>query len=367
MNRDDIIRMALEALEGADMIDCDMREAITALREALSAQSMGCQCPACQKTLHASDCAVHNAPAYPAGECDCGAQPYPENFIDALKYDVAWRDSEFITHSVDQPYDWSEWVCPNPKGYLMKCCDCGLVHEAEFGVVRYKSETEREDCDRVDDPNLQAVFRMRRSEQWSPKDTAHRAGGLPMEQSAQRKEPEQEPWPEEPEGHITRGVQPSTQQDRWVERWYGSTEKGWWICSGREHIAHLGTEVSSDEVRKIVDAHNLYKLSPQPKEPEQEPVAVKHMMEWVDYLKRKSDYGQHMRIPSEMSAGACWELAIELEQFINTAPPQREFVGLTDEQISDLWCKVSNTDFVTADTHVFARAIEAKLRIKNNG
>jgi hypothetical protein len=69
----------------------------------------------------------------------------------------------------------------------MKCCDCGLVHEAEFGVVRYKSETEREDCDRVDDPNLQAVFRMRRSEQWSPEDTAHRAGGMPMEQ------PQQEP------------------------------------------------------------------------------------------------------------------------------------------------------------------------------
>ena len=92
---------------------------------------------------------------------------------------------EFFTHKVEQPYDWTEWVCPDPKGYLMKCCDCGLVHEAEFGVVRYKSETEREDCDFVDDPNLQAVFRMRRSEQWSPVDTAHRAGGLPMEQSEQ--------------------------------------------------------------------------------------------------------------------------------------------------------------------------------------
>ena len=112
-------------------------------------------------------------------------EPPPE-FIDALKYDVARRDSEFFTHNVEQPYDWTEWVCPDPKGYLMKCCDCGLVHEAEFGVVRYKSETEREDCDFVDDPNLQAVFRMRRSEQWSPVDTAHRAGGLPMEQPAQR-------------------------------------------------------------------------------------------------------------------------------------------------------------------------------------
>lgn len=112
-------------------------------------------------------------------------EPPPE-FIDALKYDVARRDPEFFTHCVDQPYDWSEWVCPDPKSYLFKCCDCGLVHEAEFGVVRYKSDTDREDCDMVDDPNLQAVFRMRRSEQWSPADMAHRAGGLTMEQPAQQ-------------------------------------------------------------------------------------------------------------------------------------------------------------------------------------
>ena len=42
------------------------------------------------------------------------------------------------------------------------------------------------------------------------------------------------------------------------------------------------------------------------------------------------------------------------------APPQRR--PLSDEQISDLWCEVSNTDFVTADAHVFARAIEAAHR-----
>ena len=91
-------------------------------------------------------------------------------------------EQEFFKHNVEQPYEWSDWVCPAPQGYLMKCCDCRLVHEAEFGVVRYKSETEREDCEPVNDPNLQAVFRMRRSEQWSPEDTAHRAGGLPMAQ-----------------------------------------------------------------------------------------------------------------------------------------------------------------------------------------
>ena len=28
---------------------------------------------------------------------------------------------------------WSDWVYP-VKGYLMKCCDCGLVHELDFGA-----------------------------------------------------------------------------------------------------------------------------------------------------------------------------------------------------------------------------------------
>ena len=81
---------------------------------------------------------------------------------------AALAQPEFIKHEVENADDWSEWVCPDPKNYFLKCCDCGLVHEAEFGVVRYKSETE--DCDIVDDPNLQAVFRMRRSEQWTADD-----------------------------------------------------------------------------------------------------------------------------------------------------------------------------------------------------
>ena len=75
-------------------------------------------------------------------------------------------------------------------------------------------------------------------------------------------------------------------------------------------------------------------------QPEQEPVAIKRMKEWVEYLKRKSDHGQHMKIPSEMSAGACWELAIELEQFINTTPPQRK--PLTDDLYNELLFAVEN-------------------------
>ena len=29
---------------------------------------------------------------------------------------------------------WSYWQKPTMKGYLMQCCDCGLVHEVDFQV-----------------------------------------------------------------------------------------------------------------------------------------------------------------------------------------------------------------------------------------
>jgi hypothetical protein len=100
-------------------------------------------------------------------------------------------------------------------------------------------------------------------------------------------------------------------------------------------------------------------------QPEQEPVSVKRMVEWVDCLKSKSDYGQHMKIPSEMSSGACWELAIELEQFINTTPPQRK--PLTGEQIEFTWMKsMQSTPGTALPIHEFAKAIEAAHGIKEN-
>ena len=30
---------------------------------------------------------------------------------------------------------WSEWQQPVMNGYLMKCCDCGLVHEMQFKAL----------------------------------------------------------------------------------------------------------------------------------------------------------------------------------------------------------------------------------------
>jgi len=102
-------------------------------------------------------------------------------------------------------------------------------------------------------------------------------------------------------------------------------------------------------------------------QPEQEPVAIKRMKEWIEYLKRKSDFGQHMKIPSEMSAGTCWELANELEQFINTTPPQRK--PLTNGEIYTAYITATNQTLRATDERLafaFARAIEAAHDIKEN-
>jgi hypothetical protein len=47
-----------------------------------------------------------------------------------------------------------------------------------------------------------------------------------------------------------------------------------------------------------------------------------------------------------------------------SAPPQREWVGLTDEEMFSLWVKCPAE---TEDRFAFARAIEAKLKEKNHG
>jgi len=63
---------------------------------------------------------------------------------------------------------WCDWVCPKPQGYLMQCCDCELIHEVDFRVVKYESR-DSEVYEVIDDPNLQAQMRMKRRDDISPK------------------------------------------------------------------------------------------------------------------------------------------------------------------------------------------------------
>jgi hypothetical protein len=157
-------------------------------------------------------------------------------------------------------------------------------------------------------------------------------------------------------------------------------------------------------------------------QPEQEPTSVKHMVSWIDYLKGFSDNGIHMKIQSGLSAGDCYRLAVELEQFINrthvdavnisqervdetakrehepvawrkvdgdgygycddmtdfpthedygwqplyTSPPKREWVGLTKEEMLDCWRQAhepGNREYVNAVN--MARAVLDKAKEKN--
>jgi hypothetical protein len=108
-----------------------------------------------------------------------------------------------------------------------------------------------------------------------------------------------------------------------------------------------------------------------PKAEKQESAMVKHMMEWVAFLKATSDNGQHKQIPSNLSAGACWDLAVELEQFIYTHPqPKREWVGLTLDEIDlleELYAPPVHPDFVNDASHCLEliRHVEDKLKEKN--
>lgn len=93
-----------------------------------------------------------------------------DTLADAQEFDTSLKD--YATALVQmmeterlwcEPMDageggWSDWTHPIP-GYRMQCCDCGLVHEAEFEIV-----------ERNDDAPLNPgesdegviVFRMRR-------------------------------------------------------------------------------------------------------------------------------------------------------------------------------------------------------------
>jgi hypothetical protein len=53
----------------------------------------------------------------------------------------------------------------------------------------------------------------------------------------------------------------------------------------------------------------------------------------------------------------------ELFRYADTHPPQRTWVGLTDEEIGTIAYNVNPLDGIRQ----FSRAIEAKLKEKNNG
>lgn len=57
--------------------------------------------------------------------------------------------------------DWTIWVHPLP-GYRMQCCDCGLVHVAEFAIAEPAADVAQ--FNEGEDASGVVVFRMRRED-----------------------------------------------------------------------------------------------------------------------------------------------------------------------------------------------------------
>lgn len=60
---------------------------------------------------------------------------------------------------------WSPWVSPIMKGYKMQCCDCGLIHEIDFKVVRFIGTPDAKglsESEQIEDKDIQVLWRLRR-------------------------------------------------------------------------------------------------------------------------------------------------------------------------------------------------------------
>ena len=68
---------------------------------------------------------------------------------------------------------WSDWICPKPHGYLMQCCDCGLIHEVDSRVAQYEPRPS-EKFVVVNDKNMQCQWRMRRRDDLASPQQAER-------------------------------------------------------------------------------------------------------------------------------------------------------------------------------------------------
>ena len=44
--------------------------------------------------------------------------------------------AKFKKHQVKNISDWTEWIYPNRKKYKLACCDCGLVHDMQFDLIK---------------------------------------------------------------------------------------------------------------------------------------------------------------------------------------------------------------------------------------
>lgn len=57
---------------------------------------------------------------------------------------------------------WTEWIKPKMKGYLLKCCDCGLTHEFQFRTIVESKHGGKTWGTLISDPMFKIEFRVKR-------------------------------------------------------------------------------------------------------------------------------------------------------------------------------------------------------------
>jgi hypothetical protein len=87
-------------------------------------------------------------------------------------------------------------------------------------------------------------------------------------------------------------------------------------------------------------------------------------------LAQPEPYAAQAAMVAQQTQGRMYVDPVTGDVGIGTVKPQREWQGLTDEEVRDLWSWAMTAKAErTANTqqHAFARAIEAKLKEKNHG
>ena len=92
-------------------------------------------------------------------------------------------------------------------------------------------------------------------------------------------------------------------------------------------------------------------------QPEQEPVACAECERLKDALKRANGLAEHFE--------RAWYLRGDEIEELQAPPPQREWVGLTDERIKDIWLKGKDHGDDWLDVLSLARSFEAELKELN--
>jgi uncharacterized Zn finger protein len=69
---------------------------------------------------------------------------------------------KFKKNIVKTKLAWTDWINPVMDNYLLKCCDCGLVHKMQFRVHFTTKWKNKKLATLLKDTNFQVEFRARR-------------------------------------------------------------------------------------------------------------------------------------------------------------------------------------------------------------